>query len=111
MKAIYRITFYLFLFAVISQAQVLKVTVSLQYDHLPQEEQDDLSTFADKVEQYFNGYTWIEDEFEYDVTCNVSVIVETVRKKTFEKMYKTQFLISSISGELSTPSISIPSSM
>ena len=99
MKAISKIMIYLFLLAVISNAQVLKVTASLQYDHLPQEEQDDLSTFADKVEQYFNGYTWIEDEFQYDVTCNVQVIVETVQKKTFEKMYKTQFLISSVSGE------------
>jgi len=80
-------------------AQVLKVAVTAQFEHLPTDEQDDLTEFADKVEQYFNGYTWIEDEFQYDVECNAQIIIETVQKKTFEKIYKTQFIMSSASGE------------
>ena len=90
-----------FLFAVtaLSQAQVLKTTVNMQYGHLPIEEQNDLSTFADKVEQYFNGYEWTDDEFEYDVDCTIQIIIGTVQKKTAEKIYKCQFVISSISGE------------
>lgn len=81
-------------------AQVLNVTVTVQYDHLPTDEQDDLADFGDKVEQYFNGYTWVEDDYEYDVNCSVRIIIETVQKKTFEKKYKAQFLISSASGEV-----------
>ncbi len=87
-----------FTFAVFAHSQVLKASVTVQYGHLPTEEQNALSTFAEKIEQYFNGYDWVDDEFEYDVDCNIQVIVETVQKKTAEKIYKTQFLISSISG-------------
>lgn len=83
----------------LSSGQVLRVSASLQASHLPTEEQNDLNTFTDKIEQYFNGYDWVDDEFEYDVECNIQIIVETVQKKTAEKMYKTQFLISSVSGE------------
>jgi len=74
-------------------AQVLDSQVTMQYDHLPSDEHDDLSGLADKVEQYFDGYEWVEDEFEYDVEVNVQIIIETVQKKTHEKLYKAQFLI------------------
>jgi len=89
----------LFTMVFVSQAQVLKATVTVQFSHLPTEEQDDLDTFGDKVEQYFNNYNWVDDDFEYDVTCNIQIIIETVQKKTAEKIYKAQFVISSISGE------------
>lgn len=99
MKNLIYFTFYLFVFASLSLGQVLHVSATVQASHLPTEEQNDLTTFADKIEQYFNGYDWVDDEFEYDVECNIQIIVETVQQKTAEKMYKTQFLISSVSGE------------
>ena len=89
----------IFLIAGLSFAQVLNVTASVEYGHLPDDEQEKLANFAEKIEQYFNGYDWVDDEYETDVVCNVKVIVETVQKKTFERIYKTQFLISSQSGE------------
>jgi hypothetical protein len=79
--------------------QVLNVTVSIEYGRLTTDEKKDLEGFADKVEQYFNNYDWVDDEYETDVSCNVRILIETVQKKTFEKMYKAQFLISSESGE------------
>jgi hypothetical protein len=79
--------------------QMLTTNVTVQYDHLSSDEQKDLEGLGNKVEQYFNNYQWVEDEFEYDVNCNVKIIIETVQKKTHEKMYKAQFLISSTSGE------------
>lgn len=82
-----------------SQSQVLKVEVKIEYMHLSQDDQDKLVDLKSKIEQYFNGYEWIEDEYEYDVNCNIQIIIETVQKKTFEKIYKTQFVISSESGE------------
>jgi hypothetical protein len=80
-------------------AQVIDASVTMQYEHLPSDEQDDLEGLSDKIEQYFDNYDWIEDEFEYDVEVNVQIIIETVQKKTHEKLYKAQFLISSTSGE------------
>jgi len=80
-------------------AQVLNVTVSVNYKYLPTAAQNELTDLADKIERYFNGYTWIEDEFGYDVDCNIHIIIETVQKKTSETIYKAQFLVSSASGE------------
>ena len=97
-----KIAFILLLLFMVSYlpAQVLQVTVKVEYEHLPSDEKGALINFADQVEQYFNGYSWVEDEYEYDVDCNVRIIIETVQKKTFEKLYKAQFLISSSSGEV-----------
>jgi len=80
-------------------SQVLNVTVTMEYEHLSDDEQAELDGFGEKIEQYFNNYEWVEDEFEVDIPCNARIIIETVQKKTFEKMYKAQFFISSASGE------------
>ena len=82
-----------------STAQVMIVTASVEYGHLPDDERGALGNLAEKIEQYFNGYEWVDDEYETDVVCNIKVIIETVQKKTFEKIYRTQFLVSSQSGE------------
>lgn len=96
---IFQITFLLLLTICFVQAQVLNVSVSIEYAHLPDDQREDLDGLAEKIEQYFNNYNWVDDEYETDVNCNVKIIIETVQKKTFEKIYKAQFLISSESGE------------
>ncbi|MBD3225644.1 MAG: DUF4835 family protein [Caldithrix sp.] len=83
----------------ISKAQVIIARADVEYSHLPVEQQDDLTDLGMKVEQYFNNYNWIEDEFEYDLPTNIKIIIETVKEKTFEKIYRAQFLISTASGE------------
>lgn len=80
-------------------AQVLTVTTTVNYEYLPTDEQDELLELADKIDRYYNGYSWVDDEFDYDVECTIHVILETVRKKSSEKIYKAQFLISTDSGE------------
>ena len=79
--------------------QVLNVSVKLEMDHLIDEARDELSNFTEKIEDYYNAYQWTEDEFEYDVTCNIHIIIETVQKKSADKVFRAQFLISSVSGE------------
>jgi len=80
-------------------AQVMEVSVTLNSEYLPADEQDDLAELSNKIERYFNGYTWIEDEFGYDFEGSIHIILENVQKKRSEKMYKAQFLISTSSGE------------
>lgn len=80
-------------------AQVLKVKVKIEYQHLPTEEQEELRELGSKIEDYFNNYAWTEDEYETDIDVNIYVIVENVRQKSHEKIYKTQFQIRSVSGE------------
>ncbi len=80
-------------------SQVLKVSVTIDPANLPDDELNAISTLPDKVEQYFNSYEWVEDEYEYDVNCRVRIIIQTVQQKTHEKVYLAQFLITSESGE------------
>jgi len=79
--------------------QTLDVTVSVEYSHLTDDQQKELDGFADKIEQYYDNFDWTDNDYDTDIPCNVKIIIETVQKKTFEKMYKAQFLISSESGE------------
>ena len=97
----YYLFIFLFFFGLLSviPAQVLMVSTTVEYEYLPTDEQDDLIDLAEKIDRYFNGYTWVEDEFEYDLECTIHVIFENVRKKSSEKIYKAQFLISTASGE------------
>jgi hypothetical protein len=80
-------------------AQVLRTSVEVDYQHLSSDEQQYLKDFKGAVEDYFNNYAWTEDEYETDVTVSIYIIIETVRQKSFEKIYKAQFQIKSISGE------------
>lgn len=84
---------------VLVNSQVLTVSLTMEYDHLADDEKAELEYLGEKIEQYFNNYEWVEDEFEVDIPCNARIIIETVQKKTFEKIYKAQFFISSASGE------------
>jgi len=83
----------------VSFAQTLDVSVSIEYSHLSDDQSKELNGFSDKVEQYYDNYGWTDDDYNTEIACNIKIIIETVQKKTFEKMYKAQFLISSESGE------------
>jgi len=93
------IIFLSFIFIDSAYSQVLKVQAKVDYRHLSSEEQEELRELADKINDYFNNYAWTEDEYETDIAVNVYVIIENVRKKSHEKMYKAQFQIRSESGE------------
>ena len=80
-------------------AQVLRVNVELSYDHLRPIEQQYLSNFKNQIEDYFNNYSWTDDEYETDIEVSINIIIETVTEKSFERIYKAQFLIKSVSGE------------
>ena len=89
----------LLLFVYAASAQVLRSSVTLNYEHLPLEEHKYLENLAMNVEDYYNNYAWTEDEYETDIDVNINIIIETVSEKSFERIYKAQFLIKSVSGE------------
>jgi len=80
-------------------SQVLQVQTKIDYKHLASEEQEELRELPDKINDYFNNYAWTEDEYETDIGVTIYIIIENVRKKSHEKMYKAQFQIRSESGE------------
>jgi hypothetical protein len=93
------ISFLSLLFIATSTAQVLKAKVTIDYGHLPIEEQNYLVDLALNIEDYINNYVWTEDEYETDIDITIFIIIETVLKKSHEKILKSQFQIKSISGE------------
>jgi len=96
-----KVIFFLIVFCFfnLSFSQVLKVSAGIDFEHLPNEEQQYLKDFTSIVEDYYNNFAWTEDEYETDIDVNIYIIIETVRKKSFEKIYKAQFQIKSVSGE------------
>lgn len=99
MKRFFTACLILLTLALVAHSQVLKVKVTLDPSNLPADEVNNLSDFPDKVEQYFNAYEWVEDEYEYDVICKVRIIIQSVQQKSHEKLYLAQFVITSESGE------------
>jgi len=94
------IVFTLLLFtAGILNAQVLRASCEVDYQHLIAEEQQFLQDLKLIIEDYYNNYAWTEDEYETDIDINIYIIIETVHQKSYEKIYKAQFQIKSISGE------------
>jgi hypothetical protein len=89
----------LLLFPGLLSAQVLRASVELSYDHLSPIEQQYLSNYKNQIEDYFNSYSWTDDEYETDIEVSINIIIETVTAKSFERIYKAQFLIKSVSGE------------
>jgi hypothetical protein len=90
----------LFLFFIVkANAQVLKIDAKVELSHLNDDQQKDLLNLEEKIEEYYNNFDWVEDEYEYDVNGSVHVIIETVQQKAYERSYKAQFLISTESGE------------
>ena len=89
----------LIFFFSMSHAQVLRMTVKIELEHLNVDQQQDLLNLEEKISEYYNNFDWVEDEYEYDVNGNVHVIIETVQQKSYERVYKAQFLISTESGE------------
>ena len=55
-------------------AQVLRVSVDLSFDHLPPIEQQFLENFKTQIEDYYNNFSWTDDEFETDVETKINII-------------------------------------
>jgi hypothetical protein len=90
----------IFLFTVsLSNAQVLRASASIDYEHLPIEDQNNLADLTSNIEDYINNFAWTEDEYETDIDITIFIIIETVMEKSHQKMHKAQFQIKSVSGE------------
>jgi hypothetical protein len=94
-----KILFLLVCIPMVLNAQVLRVSVDVGFDHLSPIEQQHLQNFKSQIEDYYNNFSWTDDEFETDIETKINIIIEVVTEKSFERIYKAQFLIKSISGE------------
>ena len=83
----------------IGWSQTITINLSLQMDRLIPQEQDILMPLEQQIEDYVNNYNWTEEYEEIIIECTANLIIETVTNRGADKIYRSQFLISSPSGE------------
>ncbi len=93
---------FIFAFAALSSnvsAQVLACKVTVQMEHLQSRDRDDLSGLQRQLADYLNNTKWSDENSDIVLNCNVQLIIKTVTNRGSEKVYPSEFLISSQSGE------------
>ena len=80
-------------------AQVLNVRVTVKMEHLQPQDQNELSDLEQRLTDYLANTQWSEGNQDIVLDCNLNLIIETVTNRGSEKVYRSQFLISSPSGE------------
>jgi len=79
--------------------QTIKFRISLETPTIIPQEQDILAPLPGQLEDYVNNYDWTGENENIIIECTASLIVETVTSRGSEKIYRSQFLVSSPSGE------------
>lgn len=105
MKLIHMLTVLMFMIALIfyntGNAQRLnaKVTVDIPRLREQPEIREALSELNQKLEDYINGTVWNEAYQDININCTIQLIVETYTDRGSDRVFRTQFLISTPSGE------------
>lgn len=80
-------------------SQVMTGKVTVQTEHLQSRDQQELSGLAQQLTSYINGTSWSDDGRDIIVNYTIQITIKTVSTRGTEKIYPSEFLISSPSGE------------
>jgi len=80
-------------------AQTVNATVKVQISRLQEQDKQLLAGMAQQLEEYINSYQWSDDNQDIVIPCQINFIIETVTNRGSDRVFRTQFLISSPSGE------------
>ena len=80
-------------------AQAIRASVQVTMGHLQPRDQQDLADLQQRLTNYINTRQWSDENQDIVLECNLQLLVETVTNRGSEKLYRSQFLISSPSGE------------
>lgn len=61
---------------------------------MPLENQDKLSFLRDELENYMNDFEWTENEFGYDLNCQLEIAFDEVKTISYEDRYVATIIIS-----------------
>lgn len=61
--------------------------------------QETLSELNQKLTDYINNTVWNEENQDITINCNIQLIIETFTDRGSDRVFRSQFLISSPSGE------------
>ena len=79
-------------FACYGQKIICEVRVNLE--KLPLESQPKMAHLQDEVNDYINNFDWSEDEFKYDLHCEMEIAFDQAQSTSYEDRYKASFIIS-----------------
>ena len=75
----------------LGQKIVSKVNIMLE--KMPIENQTKLSFLQRELESYLNDYEWSEDEFQYDLNCELAIAFDEAKTISFEDRYTATIII------------------
>lgn len=96
---VYLLTLLVWLFVFIGYGQTIKFRITLETQRIIPQEQDILAPLPQQLEDYVNNYDWTGENENIVIECTANLIVETVTNRGSDKIYRSQFLVSSPSGE------------
>jgi len=68
--------------------------VTISPEKLPQENQMKLAYLKDELESYINNYEWTENEFDYNIECELELAFSQAQVVSFEDRYTATLVIS-----------------
>ena len=75
-------------------AQKINCKVQITLERLPAENQEKLNNLKEELETYINGFDWSEDEFQYEINCELEVAFSEVQVVSYEDRYGANLVIS-----------------
>lgn len=81
-------------------AQFYDVSVEISVDRMPEKERMDLKTLEQMIPYYFESYDWFENTYGIEISLKISMFPEAVSSSGFERVFTSQFLISTANSDL-----------
>ena len=94
MKIIISLALLLTWVSVPSYAQRIVCTVGVNVERLPLDSQTKLAGLQNELENYMNGFDWTENEFQYDLNCQLEVAFSEAKTISYEDRYQAAIIIS-----------------
>jgi hypothetical protein len=80
--------------------QKIVCNVTITPDKLPQENQMKLSYLKDELQDYTNNYEWTENEFDYEIECELELAFSQAQVVSYEDRYTATLVISNGKDQL-----------
>jgi hypothetical protein len=75
-------------------SQKIVCRIKITEEKLPLENQAKLSFLENELDNYINAYDWTEDEFGYEVNCEMEIAFEEATTTSFEDRYSASVIVS-----------------
>ena len=75
-------------------AQKIKCLIRVNIENLPIESQQNLAYLQEELDTYINNYEWTEDEFGYDINCEMELAFTERKTVSYEDRYTATIIIS-----------------